>query len=49
MDLMQRFMETGFCDHRLGELIAWHLRARGHVPGADTQPLSWSVIGMDAQ
>lgn len=49
MDLMQRFMETGFCDHRLGELIAWHLRARGHVPGTDTQPLSWSVIGVDAQ
>jgi hypothetical protein len=33
MDLMQRFMETGFCkDHRFGELIAHHLRAGGHVP-----------------
>lgn len=31
MDLMQRFMDTGFCfHHRLGELIAHHLEARGH-------------------
>jgi hypothetical protein len=31
MDLMQRFMETGFCGgHRFGELIASHLIARGH-------------------
>jgi hypothetical protein len=31
MDLMQRFMETGFCDgHRLTELLAHHLRARGY-------------------
>lgn len=31
MDLMQRFMETGFCGpHRFGELIAHHLVARGH-------------------
>jgi hypothetical protein len=31
MDLMQRFMETGFCGgHRFGELIAYHLIARGH-------------------
>jgi len=30
MDLMQRFMETGFCgQHRFGELIAHHLTARG--------------------
>ena len=31
MDLMQRFMETGFMTHRFGELIAWHLEARGLV------------------
>ena len=31
MDLMQRFMETGFCGgHRFGELIAHHLMARGY-------------------
>lgn len=30
MDLMQRFMETGFCGHhRFGELLAHHLTARG--------------------
>jgi hypothetical protein len=29
MDLMQRFMRTGFCErHRFGELLAWHLRDR---------------------
>jgi hypothetical protein len=43
MDLMQRFMDVGFCQsHRFGELIAHHLRARGYgetvsVPDA-TQP-----------
>jgi hypothetical protein len=32
MDLMQRFMELGFCHrHRFGELLAHHLRARGCV------------------
>nr|NUR37661.1 hypothetical protein [Sphingomonas sp.] len=31
MDLMQRFMETGFCgQHRFGELIAHHLVMRGY-------------------
>jgi hypothetical protein len=31
MDLMQRFMETGFCGpHRFGELIAHHLVMRGY-------------------
>jgi hypothetical protein len=31
MDLMQRFMETGFCGaHRFGELIAYHLVIRGY-------------------
>ena len=31
MDLMQRFMETGFCgEHRFGELIAHHLALRGY-------------------
>lgn len=34
MDLMQRFMETGFCGpHRFGELIAYHLVARGYGMG----------------
>jgi hypothetical protein len=32
MDLMQRFMELGFChEHRFGELLAHHLRGRGYV------------------
>jgi hypothetical protein len=32
MDLMQRFMDLGFYhDHRLTELIAHHLRVRGHL------------------
>jgi hypothetical protein len=32
MDLMQRFMELGFChEHRFGELLAHHLRERGYV------------------
>jgi hypothetical protein len=32
MDLMQRFMELGFChEHRFGELLAHHLRKRGYV------------------
>jgi hypothetical protein len=31
MDLMQRFMETGFCGpHRFGELVAHHLVTRGY-------------------
>ena len=34
MDLMQRFMETGFMTHRFGELIAWHLEQRGLAPPA---------------
>jgi hypothetical protein len=35
MDLMQRFMDVGFCqDHRFGELIAHHLRTRGY--GSET-------------
>jgi hypothetical protein len=29
MDLMQRFMDIGFCEHRFGELLAFHLKARG--------------------
>ena len=49
MDLMQRFMETGFCDHRLGDLIAWHLRARGYVPGTERSGRSGSVVRVDAQ
>jgi hypothetical protein len=49
MDLMQRFMETGFCDHRLGELIAWHLRARGYVPGRESPVTRGSMLRVDAQ
>ena len=49
MDLMQRFMETGFCDHRLGELIAWHLRERGYVPGRQARAAPASMLRVDAQ
>jgi hypothetical protein len=49
MDLMQRFMETGFCDHRLGQLIAWHLRARGHVPLSEPSATDRSVVRVNAQ
>ena len=28
LDILQRFMPIGFRRHRLGELIAFHLRAR---------------------
>ena len=49
MDLMQRFMEIGFCDHRFGELIAWHLRERGYVGGLAPTTSDWSVARMDAQ
>ncbi len=32
MDLMQRFMELGFChEHRFTELMAHHLRLRGYI------------------
>lgn len=32
MDLMQRFMELGFChQHRFSELLAHHLCKRGYV------------------
>jgi hypothetical protein len=49
MDLMQRFMETGFCDHRLGELIAWHLRSRGYVPGTEATAAPRSMLRVDTQ
>jgi hypothetical protein len=29
MDLMQRFMRIGFCRHRFGDLLTWHLKQRG--------------------
>jgi hypothetical protein len=46
-DIMQRFMETGFCNgHRLTDLLAHHLRARGHIAAADVPA---SVIRMNAQ
>jgi len=31
MDLMQRFMDRGFCNHRFAELLTHHLRRRGYV------------------
>lgn len=49
MDLMQRFMEIGFCHHRFGELIAWHLRERGYVTGPVGSASGWSVARMDTQ
>ena len=49
MDLMQRFMEIGFCHHRFGELIAWHLRERGYVTGAAGAASGWSMTRMDTQ
>jgi len=49
MDLMQRFMEIGFCHHRFGELIAWHLRERGYVGGEAGGPSSWSMTRMNVQ
>jgi hypothetical protein len=49
MDLMQRFMEIGFCRHRFGELIAWHLRGRGYVRGGDPARNGWSMARMDTQ
>jgi hypothetical protein len=40
LDVMQRFMETGFChEHRFSELIAHHLRARrSALPGMVKHP-----------
>jgi hypothetical protein len=49
MDLMQRFMEIGFCHHRFGELVAWHLRERGYVTGAAGAASGWSMTRMDTQ
>jgi hypothetical protein len=49
MDLMQRFMEIGFCHHRFGELVAWHLRERGYVTGAVGAASGWSMTRMDTQ
>ncbi len=34
MDLMQRFMDRGFCKHRFAELLTHHLRQRGYVTQA---------------
>ena len=31
VDLMQRFMRVGFCKHRYGDLLAWHLWNRGFI------------------
>lgn len=39
MDLMQRFMETGFChEHRFAELLAHHLRAKAAVASLPAKP-----------
>ena len=43
LDIVQRFGEPA-CATRFGELLAWHLRDRGFVPGA-----SESVAGMNAE
>ena len=45
LDIMQRFMEFGFYnEHRLSELIAHHLRIRGHLgrPADRARPAQWS-------
>lgn len=48
LDIMQRFMDLGFCDgHRLIDLIAHHLRVRGHLNFEEERRPS--VIRMDAQ
>jgi hypothetical protein len=31
VDLIQRFMDVGLCQHRLGELFGYHLRVRGYA------------------
>jgi hypothetical protein len=56
MDLMQRFMDVGFCrDHRFGELIAHHLRARGcgservSAPDANRPKAARDVAGTSAR
>ena len=38
LDILQRFMRIGFREHRLAELLAYHLRDRGAVP-APRKPL----------
>jgi hypothetical protein len=56
MDLMQRFMEVGFCqNHRFGELIAHHLQARGYggervsAPGATRSTAARGATGTSAR
>jgi hypothetical protein len=50
MDLMQRFMEVGFChEHRLTELIAWHLKARGYLDQPASPSGEWSVVRANPQ
>lgn len=34
LDILQRFMRIGFREHRFAELLAYHLREYGAVPGA---------------
>jgi len=45
LDIMQRFMDVGFYhEHRLSQLIAHHLRARGElgIPAGRRQAAQWS-------
>ena len=57
MDLMQRFMETGFCGpHRFGELLAHHLKASGYglletlsVPGGSQPTAAPGAAGTSAR
>jgi hypothetical protein len=45
LDIMQRFMDVGFYhEHRLSQLIAHHLRARGElgIPAGRRQATQWS-------
>ena len=47
MDLMQRFMDVGYCaGHRLTDLIAHHLGARGHI--AVSPPPTNLMLRVDA-
>jgi hypothetical protein len=50
MDLMQRFMGVGFCEgHRLTDLIAFHLRARGYLEPERDAGAGALVLRMDPQ
>ena len=48
MDLMQRFMDRGFCKHRFAELLTHHLRQRGYVTQAASRISSRLRISTNA-